>query len=398
MKYNLNLTKNYCAHWGLKEALRELIANTIDEGGQIEYDDYEYEDNPDCGSLVLTTYSNLPIDAFLMGYSVKDSDAIGQYGEGLKLAMLVLTRENYNFNFVSGNKTYSFEFIKPEGFEQETLHLIVNKRNTISQGTLICIDDVPMITYKSVYLKADIGLIENSTGLYSKGLLVEPYFRVEFNDISYGINIPYNIDFNRDRNCVADLSIIGKTLEQFTQPKDYVDWWSTANERDIIKGFSDDFKQAIAVEVVLKRCPDITREALIGKRVILSQDFCNENNCKFFEDKYFIGPYWSWTYAITSEDDYSVLAAYRESISISEIDPDDECEVDQIIETFTAKRVRLIDQYLAQGKPVNDELVGLLLSLMPIKTSDKKQIASKLNGMGYNLDPVQVAYNLYKEN
>jgi len=47
MKYNLNLTKDYCSHWGLQEAVRELIANNIDEHGHLEYDEVEH-------TLVLT--------------------------------------------------------------------------------------------------------------------------------------------------------------------------------------------------------------------------------------------------------------------------------------------------------------------------------------------------------
>lgn len=396
MKYNLNLTKNYCAHWGLREALRELIANTIDEDGQIEYDDYEDEDNPDCGSLVLTTYSNLPIDAFLMGYSVKNAGAIGQYGEGLKLAMLVLTREGLNFNFVSGNKTYTFEFIKPEGFEQETLHLIVDERATMSQGTLICIDDVSRITYELVYLHADIGLLENSIGLYCKGLLVEPGFKVKYNSVSYGLNIPYSIESNRDRNYFSDRRLIGEALEQLTDPVEYVNFWSTASETDIMKGFSDEFKQAIAREVVLKYMPHITERDLVGKRIILLDMWTKNNEYISTDDKYFVGPYYTHVDAINTEMDWTMLHKFAVETPNVELDPDDELDEDEI-ESFTEKRLRLINNHIEKPNITAEDTIALLLSLIPIKRSAKEDIATVLEARGFKLDMKMVLYNLYKE-
>ncbi len=82
------ISANYMAHWGLREAVRELLQNAIDSGA------YMLE----CLDNVLTITNELAeplsIDTLtLLGESSKhDGTTIGKFGEGFKLALLVLAR------------------------------------------------------------------------------------------------------------------------------------------------------------------------------------------------------------------------------------------------------------------------------------------------------------------
>lgn len=83
------ISPNYMQHWGIKEAVRELLQNAIDSGTY---------------SLAGTNASTLLIanevdpgltedNLLLFGESSKsDGTTIGKFGEGLKLALLVLAR------------------------------------------------------------------------------------------------------------------------------------------------------------------------------------------------------------------------------------------------------------------------------------------------------------------
>lgn len=91
----LTIHKDYVKTWGIKEALRELIQNAIDQmttnPENLMICEYDSE------RMVLRIGNKLSVldrNTLLMGQTSKsgDSKTIGQFGEGYKLALLVLTR------------------------------------------------------------------------------------------------------------------------------------------------------------------------------------------------------------------------------------------------------------------------------------------------------------------
>ena len=89
-KIYLPISTNYVEHWGFWEAVRELLQNMVDTGtGEVDYSNRYH------GYLkIVTTAGALDPSTLLLGESSKrdDSDTIGCYGEGYKLALLVLLR------------------------------------------------------------------------------------------------------------------------------------------------------------------------------------------------------------------------------------------------------------------------------------------------------------------
>lgn len=92
-RYELSLSENYVSDWGVVEAVREIFQNALDQETQ-------QEDNPMFFTLGATHVaignkaSRLDIKSLLLGESTKrdDESTIGKFGEGYKLALLVLAR------------------------------------------------------------------------------------------------------------------------------------------------------------------------------------------------------------------------------------------------------------------------------------------------------------------
>lgn len=86
---NYPISINYMSHWSLKEAIRELLQNAIDTGGYT----IESTDNGLVITNEVTNTFNLD-NLLLLGETTKAaSNTIGKFGEGFKLALLVLARE-----------------------------------------------------------------------------------------------------------------------------------------------------------------------------------------------------------------------------------------------------------------------------------------------------------------
>lgn len=97
-RYELGINMNYCSHWGFCEAIRELYQNIKDE--EIEHPDhklfFEYQD----GKLVFGNCgSSLSASSLLLGSTTKaDKDElIGRFGEGYKVAAVILLRLGKRF-------------------------------------------------------------------------------------------------------------------------------------------------------------------------------------------------------------------------------------------------------------------------------------------------------------
>ena len=88
------ISSDYVRNWTTARAMSELVANAIDAGYEWEM---EYVPSASLygGHIVLTDKGlGIPEEGLILGYSPKadDGSAIGQFGEGKKIAMLVFAR------------------------------------------------------------------------------------------------------------------------------------------------------------------------------------------------------------------------------------------------------------------------------------------------------------------
>lgn len=118
-KYELSLSRNYVSGWGIEEAIRELLQNAKDSNGEdiIDID-------KSSGTITITNKStSIPSSTLLLGNTSKrdDLDKIGQFGEGYKLALLVLLRDDKEVFIKNGNKNWIPSFEYSDNFECEVL-------------------------------------------------------------------------------------------------------------------------------------------------------------------------------------------------------------------------------------------------------------------------------------
>lgn len=106
-EYILTLSKNYVSNWTPVNAIRELIQNALDSDSPFSYEWEEYED----GAHTLTLPSEralLTAKHLILGISDKTGDhtTIGKFGEGLKLALLVLCRDGIHISIQIDDKIW----------------------------------------------------------------------------------------------------------------------------------------------------------------------------------------------------------------------------------------------------------------------------------------------------
>ena len=88
----LPLSQQYCRSWTALDALREIIANAIDSGSDV---DVSWERGPSGGVAIITNEEGeLERSNLVLGGTTKadDEDTIGTFGEGLKIGAMVLLR------------------------------------------------------------------------------------------------------------------------------------------------------------------------------------------------------------------------------------------------------------------------------------------------------------------
>lgn len=130
MKLQYQITADYVRDWSVRDAIRELVANAIDgettTGGKFEA---KHDAKKDVLHLI-NRDTKVDARALYFGGSLKYGDArlIGQYGEGLKIAMLVLARTNIKLIIRNGDEIWQ-PAIEPDKLGFEVLTLNIRKGN-----------------------------------------------------------------------------------------------------------------------------------------------------------------------------------------------------------------------------------------------------------------------------
>lgn len=155
-KIELTITPNYVSDWNFQDAVRELIQNGTDQQTldpknvfEISYDEQE-------NILQLSnSESTLEINTLLLGCSTKsnNTDTVGQFGEGYKIAALVLNRLGKTFSVYNNSKDeiWISKFEYSEVFNEKVLMFEIIPNHTSNDGLVIEIENVTSDEYNSLY-------------------------------------------------------------------------------------------------------------------------------------------------------------------------------------------------------------------------------------------------------
>ena len=259
MKYELSLTKDYVTNWTMKEAIRELLQNAIDSSGEMSV---TYEK----GVLsIINKNTTIPVECLLLGKGSKRNDdtKVGKYGEGLPLALLVLTREHFGLNIENGDKTWETSFKKSKTFDEEVLCIKEDYGNSKNKDLIFSIQPISNELYEE--LKEEFPCIENDFGetiecdtgeilldkRFSGKMFVEGLYIQEDSSFEHGYNFKSSVvKLDRDRKAINYYELRALTAKSLITAKEcnpeIFDAISSSviDSRDIIKVIdqaSDDF-------------------------------------------------------------------------------------------------------------------------------------------------------------
>ncbi len=258
--YELPMTPDYISSWGVQEAVREILQNAIDSDSPLEVT-YEHRT-----LTIQSRYSALPIKSLLLGSTTKADleDKIGSFGEGYKLALLVLTRGQHSVQLYNDGVLWEPSFETSKTYDTPTLHVTetkIKRGDFCPDGVMFVINDVDNYDYgcivdKCLHLWAPERLGErlitqrgrilvNQPGkLYVNGLYICD------TDMKHSYDVkPEFINLERDRQTV-------NTYDLYSVAKDM--WFDTSQYDDIVNMIEEGARDMHCADW---GTPDVVKEA-----------------------------------------------------------------------------------------------------------------------------------------
>lgn len=227
--FELPLSPSYVRHWGMTEAVRELIQNAIDSESP-----FEWELSPS-KLRIISRFSKLDPKTLLLGSTSKadSTDSIGSFGEGYKIALLVLAREKYLVTVYNGDVVWRPEFRHSKKFDSEVLCIVQTladeRREGLEFSVALAEGDAERIQACALQLQGDIGEIaETPSGriLFGRpGKLYVGGLYICDTELNFGYDVkPNKIKLERDRQTVSgfDLSMLAKQMWFETERHDQI--------------------------------------------------------------------------------------------------------------------------------------------------------------------------------
>lgn len=254
--YELPISPNYVGHWGVVEACRELFQNAIDSESPFQYeigDDF---------IKITSKYSKLEPSTLLLGTTSKadDNTKIGSFGEGYKIALLVLTRNNRSVDIFNNDVIWKPLFKHSKQFCAEVLCIEESRyAQGRGQGLTFKVNDlstseIEQIKESNIHMWDTIGqvhetrygqiLLDHPGKLFVNGLFVCD------TELKFGYNIkPEYLTLERDRQTVSsfDLKFITKQM-----------WFETGQYNKIAEMIADETKD---LEYANYGTPALVKEA-----------------------------------------------------------------------------------------------------------------------------------------
>jgi hypothetical protein len=229
-KFELSLAKDYVPSWTVVDGIRELFQNALDQEVQCPGNTASWTYNPLAETLTISNKkSTLTTRTLLLGATSKadNTATIGQFGEGYKVATLVLLRNEKPVTFYNygAREVWTTRFVKSKRYGAEVLTFDVDKKypwQTIPDNDLtVVIGNISPQEYDKLLVPANLHLqhteretkstvygdilmdTEHSGMVYVNGLFVCKYPAYK-----YGYDFkPEHIKLDRDRKLVSDFDL-----------------------------------------------------------------------------------------------------------------------------------------------------------------------------------------------
>ena len=133
--YELSLMPNYVSDWTFCDAIRELIQNGTDQEIIDKSNTFSLTYLRDENKLILRNEKSfLKINTLLLGSSSKSNndEVVGKFGEGYKIAALVLNRLGKKITIYNNenNEIWESRFKDSEKWHEKVLSFYISKNET----------------------------------------------------------------------------------------------------------------------------------------------------------------------------------------------------------------------------------------------------------------------------
>jgi len=279
--YDLPLSRNYVRHWGIIEAVRELIQNALDSDSPFLYE-IDKEDDGSFTLLLRSEHATLPVSSLLLGSTTKAeaTDKIGSFGEGYKIALLVLTREQCPVAIWNGDVHWRPFFQFSRKFDDELLTIEETAMPHKNRGLSFLVsglsgDLIEDIRASCLHMQDHIGAIRQTPKgdilLEQKGRLYVGGLFICETEMDFGYNVkPEYITLERDRKTVD-----GWDLKCLTR-----DMWYATGDMERVTQLIDE--EVPDLEYAKYSAPEIVRDACY--RVFIEKNGSGALNAKSAEE------------------------------------------------------------------------------------------------------------------
>lgn len=238
-KYELSLTKDYASGWTLVDAIRELFQNALDQE-TVNNDNPMFWSYEDGIFKVGNAKSVLKTKSLLLGASTKsdDDETIGKFGEGYKIATLVLIRLGKKVKFYNygAKELWTADISYSKKYEEHILVFNVDKKfpwNKVPDNDLTM--EVEGITYEeyldimdsNLHIQKEYKTIKTEYGevlldeKYKGKMYVNGLFINEVKNFHYGYNFkPKMIKLDRDRKLIEEFDLTLTTSKLWNNTND----------------------------------------------------------------------------------------------------------------------------------------------------------------------------------
>lgn len=237
-KYELSLNKDYVPDWTIVDAVRELFQNALDQQTTVEGNDMFFNyDEPTQTLEIGNKLSVLDPSTLLLGSSTKrdDDKTIGQFGEGYKVATLVLLREGKNITFYNyGRKeVWRPRFVKSRRYGTDILTFFTERyiwKSAPNNDLTILIEGITPEEYgrvvdSNLHLSKVSRFIDTNYGRilmedkYKGRVFVNGLYVCEYAPYHYGYDFkPSEIQLDRDRKLVSDFNLRWLASKMWAEP------------------------------------------------------------------------------------------------------------------------------------------------------------------------------------
>lgn len=213
-KIQLSITTKYLPKWGSWEGIRELVQNGRD--AEIQHNAPLKVDWHNNTLRIENEGTTLEQRALLLGHTTKvgRSDTIGQFGEGLKLGVLALVRDNYKLKIRTGSEVWTPTIERSEQFDEDVLTFKIEGGREYQNRVRVEIAGIPnevWLKMKDYFLflskpKKGEEIVTDSGSLllgdkYRNSIYVRGIWVQQVPELGFGYNLK-QADLDRDRKMV----------------------------------------------------------------------------------------------------------------------------------------------------------------------------------------------------